>query len=99
MYDSLAAVDAAAIIRFLERRGYIRKTEESNRGIDLGLSLESTLPPPAVIREATPLSGVDMVEVRMTSTVYHYFSLWHCCFFMYFCVTVLDFSVPFLTFT
>jgi predicted deacylase len=51
VYDELALIDAKAIYRFLQKRGYVG-------GKILGSS-------PEVLREASPLSGVDMVEVLL----------------------------------
>lgn len=52
MYDELALTDAKAIYRFLQKRGYVG-----------GKVLGST---PEVLRSASPLSGVDMVEVLIS---------------------------------
>ena len=55
MYDELAAPDAAAIFRFLQRRGYISS---------------ASLPAlPALLREASPLTGVDMIKAPVTGVV------------------------------
>jgi predicted deacylase len=53
VYDELALIDAKAIYRFLQKRGYVG-------GKVLG-------PTPEVLRDASPLSGVDMVEVLLCS--------------------------------
>lgn len=50
VYDDLASADAQGLFRFLQRRGYIGG--------------EPDIPVPALIRDATPLTGVDMIEVR-----------------------------------
>ena len=62
VYDHLAIHDATAIFRFLVKRGYIKSVE-----VDLEPSAESVSPlisdTPPLLRESSPLSGVDMVEV------------------------------------
>ena len=55
MYDSLAEKDAAAIFEFLVGRGYIRPAEGSPAPAVVGV--EQLADP------ATPLNGVDMIEV------------------------------------
>ena len=57
MYDELAIMDANAIYRFLQKRGYIGGYDPAAAKVE----------PP---NDASPLSGVDMVEVSST-----------CCFF------------------
>lgn len=51
VYDDLAIADAQGIYRFLQKRGYIQ-----------GYDDQSTAP--LLLREASPLTGVDMVEVK-----------------------------------
>jgi predicted deacylase len=52
VYDELALPDAQAIFRFLQRRCYIKGDERT--------ASRDSLPP--LLREASPLSGVDMIE-------------------------------------
>lgn len=46
--DEFASKDALALFRFLQRRGFIRAPSNA-------------LPPPRLVRDASPLTGVDMV--------------------------------------
>lgn len=55
--DANAAQDAAALMRFLQRRGYVAAPAS-----DLG-------PPPPLLREASPLEGVDMVEAQCAGLI------------------------------
>jgi uncharacterized protein len=56
--EELATQDANALYRFLQRRGFI------------GIPTGSNLPPlPALIREASPLDGVDMIEASKVGVV------------------------------
>ncbi len=54
--DDFAHRDAEAIFRFLQRRGYVKSNTE------LG-------PLPSLIRDATPLTGVDMIEGPVVGVV------------------------------
>ena len=55
--DELASADAAALFRFLQRRGYIKAPAEG-------------LPPaPALVRDASPLTAVDMIDAEVPGVV------------------------------
>jgi len=60
VYDSLAAMDAAALYQFLVHRGFVLP-DTSPEGADDALP-QVPNPFPKPIREATPLSGVDMIK-------------------------------------
>lgn len=59
MYDDVAARDATALFRFLQRRGVVLWSSMSPPGAH-------TAPPPPImhpsVRDGTPLSGVDMIK-------------------------------------
>lgn len=55
MNDELAQSDAESIVRFLQGRGYLSAVNE-------GQHCEPT--PRPLLRDASSLSGVDMIEVR-----------------------------------
>lgn len=58
VYDDVALADAKALFHFLQRRSYIAQ------------SPEFPLPPlPCLLREATPLTGVEMVEAPVCGVV------------------------------
>jgi hypothetical protein len=91
VYDELAVADAAAIFRFLQRRGYISEKAVAVAGAEAGAGAEAevevgmdgvattatkaasagaSLPPlPPLLRPATPLTGVDMVEAPCAGVV------------------------------
>jgi predicted deacylase len=58
VYDDLAQKDAAALFRFFQRRGYI--------AVESGLTLSSL---PALLRDATPLTAVEMVEAPIAGVI------------------------------
>lgn len=60
MYDDLALRDATALFRFLARRGYISPAADS------ALMVQET---PPLLREASPLVGVDMIKASRAGVV------------------------------
>ena len=60
--DTLALKDATALFQFLQRRGYI--LADTSEGA-------LPLPPlPSLLRDASPLTGVDMIKVRVGDDIY-----------------------------
>jgi predicted deacylase len=84
VYDEYATKDAQAIFRFLQRRGLI-SMDASATAVTTGTAAASetgtgdtcdnatvptsSLPLPPLIRNASPLSGVDMIEAEKTGVV------------------------------
>ena len=70
--DNLASEDAFALLRFLKRRGYIDATLSSSSADYL-----ASVSPPNLLREATPLTGVDMIEAPLGKpyhlNIYYYY--------------------------
>ena len=58
VYDDLAQRDAAALFKFFQRRGYINLEPGSTLG-----------PVPALLRDATPLTAVEMVEAPIAGVI------------------------------
>ena len=54
----MAIADAQGIFRFLQKRGYIQGYDDKSTA-------------PLLLREASPLTGVDMVEVGKVLTLIH----------------------------
>jgi len=76
VYDHYAIEDANALFRFLQRRGFVQCDEatssssSSSSSTAAAAAAPGSLPPlPALIREATPLTGVDMVEATVAGVV------------------------------
>ena len=83
VYDDYAAKDAKAIFRFLQRRGFI--SPDASARVDITAvgddnsngnhpicdsDDDKTLPPlPSLKRDASPLTGVDMVEAEKAGLV------------------------------
>ena len=81
VYDEYAAKDAKAIFRFLQRRGFI--SPHASARVDISAvnddngnnpvcdsDDDQTLPPlPSLKRDASPLTGVDMVEAEKAGLV------------------------------
>ncbi|CAM9685765.1 unnamed protein product [Ectocarpus fasciculatus] len=58
VYDDMALTDATALFRFLQRRGYIGESKEFPVG-----------PLPNLLRMATPLTGVEMIEAPAAGVI------------------------------
>ena len=64
MYDSFAKKDAVALYQFLLGRGYILPEPTAATAATADLPIVPTQLP-ALRRDATPLTGVDMIKVNM----------------------------------
>ena len=58
VYDDIALIDATALFRFLQRRGYIAESADFPLG-----------PLPSLLRMATPLTGVEMIEAPVAGVI------------------------------
>lgn len=72
--DEFASRDAAGIFRFMQRRGFIESISSdlgtnNNHVYNLYPSLTSDLIFPPLLRQATPLDGVDFVEAEKYGVV------------------------------
>lgn len=65
--DSLARQDAVALYRFLRHRGYVAEDPAGSASLP---ALPAELP--ALKRQPTPLTGVDMIKVCMTIYIHNY---------------------------